>query len=489
MATTLPPGEAAAVLKDALKGFRGDVTVADAAAKAGLALRDAERGLHHLLTEYPGHLSATDEGELLFKFPRGFSTPLFERPAWRRFVDKTKQVVFGVGKFVLRAWISIVLVGYVAVFLAIAIALALRGGGDDDDGGGAFGLVYVLLRVVAEALFWTFHPFSPFAARSIYDDPRARRRGGFAEKKKKKEPFYARVNRFVFGPEEEKLDPRELERRLLAQIRAQRGRIGLSDVLRVTGLPRQEADALLARLMLDYDGEVDVSDDGGVFYSFPSIRKTAGEAPAAPPPPAWTRRKQAPPLTGNDAGSNVLIGALNAFNLLMSVVAMGAGLTLERLQALIAAVPPEMFPPAGLPIVLGVIPFVFSTLIFALPAWRAAAAGRTKKAIARENARQALLQVVLDGVEKGGVSAGALQRAWRDAAGEAPSDKELVREVVALGGDVDVKDSGRAQFRFRDLEAEVAALQKERAAASDAEQRVGQVVFSSDDGSGREPSG
>lgn len=472
----MEPAKAAEILKEALKGHRGDLTVADAAAKSGLALRDAERGLHHLLTEYPGQLSATEDGHLLFRFPRGFSVPLFQRRGWQRFWDKAKKTALGVGKFVVRAWISIVLIAYVAVFLALAIALAFsRQSSDDRDGGGGFALVWILLRVVTEALFWTFHPFSPFAYRNVYDErswqPRRR--------EKKKEPFYAKVNRFVFGPEDEPVDPRDTERRILSQMRAQRGRIGIADVMKVTGLRREEADAMMSRLMLDYDGTVEVSEDGGVFYRFPEIRKTAGVDDGPVPPPVWSKRVEAKKLTGNDAGSNFLIAALNGFNLLMSLFAMGAGLTIERLQLLLQGIPPELLPAPGTPIVLGVVPFVFSLLLYALPLYRAATSGAQKKKAARENARRSILRVVLEGAERGGVDEARLKRAWKDATGEEPDDKELVREVVALGGDVEVKESGRAQFRFRDLEAELEALKKERAEASAEEARVGQVVFSS----------
>jgi hypothetical protein len=46
---------------------------------------------------------------------------------------------------------------------------------------------------------------------------------------------------------------------------------------------------------------------------------------------------------------------------------------------------------------------------------------------------------------------------------------------------VEVTDEGRAQYRFRDLEAEVAALQAEREAAKPSEASVGDVVFAAEE--------
>src|SRR5208283_216198 len=113
-----------------------------------------------------------------------------------------------------------------------------------------------------------------------------------------KVPFYERVNRFFFGPAEPPEDPRESERLVLAAIRAGKGRIGLADVMRVTGLPREQADPMMARLMLDYDGDVAVSEEGGIVYRFEAMRKTARDGAAGAtegheerPRAAWEEKK------------------------------------------------------------------------------------------------------------------------------------------------------------------------------------------------------
>lgn len=482
---TLEAEKAAEILEQALKGHRGDLTIADASAKSGLALRESELGLHFLSSKYRGTLSATEKGELLFRFPYGFSLPFAKKPGVIRFFDKLKRGILGVGKFILRAWISIVLIGYVGVFLALALVLMFSG--RDEGKGGA--LAYLLFRVIAEALFWTFHPFSPFA-HDTWSHTQSRRNARGAARyrmesqpREEKVPFYERVNRFVFGPEEKKPDAREFERRIIAQIRASRGRIGLADVMKVTGLPREEADPLMARLMLDYEGEVEVSDEGGIFYKFPALRRTAQEtAFERPPPPAWNEKAKAPPITGNEPGSNALITFLNGFNLVASLIALQANLTLDRLwfwwQTRDIPVPVPPLPYDGVPIVLGIIPFVFSALVFAMPVYRWATSAAREKKAAEENARKAVLKTVLE--SKGPVPIDDVKKAWTDATGTEPDEKVLAREIAALGGDVDLEASERgerAQYRFRDLEAEVAALQKERAEASDQEKDVGVVVF------------
>ncbi len=462
----------AALKKTVRKGSK--LTIADAATAAGLPLREAEAGLHLLVSKYRGTLSATDKGELLFHFPYGLSLPFTKQPWLQRAVDRVKRTALGVGKFVVRAWISIAMISYALVFLAVAIALATR-----NDRGGA--MVGAILRVVFEALWWTFHPFSPFAATNVWDGR------SWSQPREKKAPFYERVNRFVFGPEEKKPDAREMEKRILMQMRAQKGRIGIGDVMRVTGLPREEADPLMARLMLDYQGEVKVTDDGAIFYEFPDVRRTASEGHVMAPQPVWREQLKPQLITGNDGGSNWTISLLNGFNLVMSLVAMKTNLTLDRLLHIIehwkSIVPVAPLPYDGSPLIFGLVPFVFSALIFAMPVYRWATDAARKKKVAEENGRRAVLKTVLEATGKGeGVTEGKLRGAWQAATGVEPDLSTLRRQVVELGGDIDLKeveDTGKAPYRFRDLEAEVKALAAERAQAPDEEQQVGAVVFAS----------
>ncbi len=469
-------GEPARVLKDSLRDPRRPLTIADAAAASGLPLRDAERGLHELTAEYRGHLRVTDQGELLFVFPYGFAQPWKTRDAITRALEATLRVLAGLGRFVVRAWVTIVLVGYVALFVALLVAMAASRSEDRRRHHGSGMLGYAVFRMLGDALFWTFHPFSPIGARNV-------RRFG-AREPRDETPFYEKVNRFVFGPTlARKDDEAARTKRIVNEIRAQQGRIGLADVMRVTGLPREEADPLMARLMVDFDGDVAVSEDGGIIYRFPSLRRTADGVvtASARSEPAWERAPRVPPLTGNPGGSNFLIAALNAFNLLMSSVALAGGWTLERLVAALGGVPVEKLPPPGTAWVLGVIPLVFSLVLFALPIARALWRPIVARRIARERARLAVLREVLTRVERReDVRDEPLIAAWQRAAGRPPAPEEITRAVVRLGGDVEVSDSGAIRYRFADLETEAAALAEEREAAPGDEVQPGRVVFATD---------
>jgi hypothetical protein len=455
------------------------LTVADASTKSGLALRDAERGLYWLTQRYRGHLRVGEAGDLVFLFPTGLTRPWETRDAFDRAVLRVGKVAASVGRFVVRAWIMIVLLGYAGLFLALLIASIFARSQNDSNSRSLPGaeLLAVFFRVLADAIFWTFHPFSPFAYAyaAPYDGYRARSR-------KDETPFYEKVNRFFFGPREAPEDPRQQERAILSQLRQNKGRIGLADVMRVTGLPRDEADPLMARLMLDYDGEVEVSEEGGIFYRFASMRKTAGdsEGPQAAQP-IWKRIKELPPLTGNTGESNALIAGLNVFNLMMSFFAMSSHLTLEKVGFLFKHLPHAVPPPEGTAWALGIVPFVFSIALFALPLGRALLRPTQKKELLREKGRVAVLREVLSRVEsKQRIDDSVLAQAWAGATQETPDPKAITREVVQLGGSVEIEEEGATRYRFVDLETEQAALEAEREAASEAEAKVGRVVFTSE---------
>ena len=488
--TFMEPGKAGRAIETSVDP-RSPLTVADAAAKAGLALRDAENGMKWLSSEYRGQLRVTSEGELVHVFPTGFSKPWETRDALRRARRTATRALASAVRFLVRAWARRRprrLRG--GLRRASFLAMTLRPGqGNDsrrnDDGlpGGA--LAYAFLRVVGDALFWTFHPWSPFSvyyAPNAWDAPygyaRANRRPSPREPRV---PLYERVNRFFFGPPVPPPDPLENERLVLAAIRAGKGRIGLADVMRVTGLPRDQADPLMARLMLDYEGDVDVSEDGGIVYRFAAVRKTASEAVEAEPPPAWARTKPLPPLTGNSAGANFLIAGLNAFNLLMGAWAIDNGMTIERVSHLFDRVPYPITD-TGIPIVLGVIPLLFSALLFVVPIARVVARPWRRKEALEEKGRLAVLRQVIEHVRsKQPVTDGEVAKAWRVAVGQPADPKRIDRELVSLGGQVAINDNGETRWRFADLETEAAAVEAERAAADEGEARVGKVIFATDE--------
>ena len=470
----MDPKEAGEVVRRAFGDPKVPVTVADVAVKSGLALRDAESGLTWLTKEYRGHLRVTEDGQLLYFFPQGFAQPWIVRERYERVLGAAGRAVMGTLRFVVRAWLLIALTVYALAFLAILIGLSQNRDRNDSRRGGD--LTAGLFRALFDAMFWTFHPFSPFSYRRSWgEEPRRRNQ-------EPEVPLYEKVNRFVFGPTVAPVDPHAKMANLLTAIRNGKGRIGLSDVLRVTGLPRDEADGMMASLMLDYEGDVEVGEQGGIYYRFEALRKTAEANPTAlRAPAAWDAMPTERPLTGNTFGANLFVGLLNGFNLAMSTFILATDLTLVDLLVLFHKRVPPWLPTGGVPLVFGIVPLVLSLVVFAIPLVRAVARPFKNAQRARERGRLAMLREILERAPRAEpVDEDQLRRAYRLAAGDDPSDTMIRERIVELGGDVDLEGGEPIKYRFPDLEDEAAAVAEERERADEQEAKVGPVIFTSE---------
>ncbi|MCA9507577.1 MAG: hypothetical protein KC505_04045 [Myxococcales bacterium] len=467
-------------LMDSLNAVQKPFSLADASTKSGLSLNDAKLGLNYLTAEYRGALSVTSEGEILYSFPTGFTKPWHKKELLEEWGAKIKKAGLGALKFIVRAWISIVMIAYVVIFALILLALTFSKGNDRDDNSSSFSgtlMFHTLLRLIFDSLFWTFHPFSPFSV--VYDPydyyyrPRA-----------KKMPFYERVNRFFFGPEEKQLSKEDVSKLVLQEIRAQKGRIGILDVMRVTGFSKEEADPFMAKLMLDYDGDVIVSEEGGIFYEFVSMRKSSQSEINVSVPPIWQKREVVPEFTGNPAGSNMLIAGLNGFNMIMSSVAISNGWTVEKLSYYLTLAKSHMVPelltppPQGVPLLLGWVPLIFSATLFLIPLFRALNRPMKKHQVNVKNGKRGILRAILSKMGRRGVKEEELKKAWVEQARAQVDDREFTKEIIRLGGELDTNDA-ELNYRFEMIEAELKALESARKKASSSEVSVGEVIFSS----------
>jgi hypothetical protein len=434
--------QAKRVLLDALRGKGGQLTKADAVALSGLPVPDTEQALGNLLKEYRSHLSATESGELVYEFDPAFerrdAVPLSEKLA------KAGQALWKGFTFLFKVSIVATLVAYFAIFLAMMLALVFARSSDDRDDGGGFDLGWPLFWM------WGWGPSS----QGMY--------GRRARPRRKGKPLYKKVFEFVFGPPRPSEDPLLDEKEILAHIRKHRGRIAAVDLVTLMGwdFPRAEEEA--TRLLVDYGGEPEVTDDGVVLYVFKDIRKTVQEnqAAAVEPRRAWERMEARPPLSGNTGATNVTIGLFNGFNLLAPFWIVPA--FEARLRA-----------PLGHAFLLYTYPVIFSSMVFIVPLGRWLVEKARDRGRRQRNARRALLRIA---IENKGAPLPPEQLAPDNAMAKA-----LDRSLVALGGDVVTDDAGQMRYAFPRIKEELDAVARARAQASGSEKEAGTVVFSSKD--------
>ena len=441
---TYSESEARRVLLEALKGQGGQLTKADAVAKSGLPVPVAEDALGGLLKEFRSHVAATESGELIYQFDPSFARR--DAVSLREKLAKAGDALWRGFTFLFKISIVTTLVVYFVAFVVMLIAvLFARRSSDDRDGGGDMDFTW--------PLFWMWG-WGPSYDSGPYRRPRRRRPD---------KPLYKKVFEFVFGPAKPPVDPLADEKEVLAHIRQKNGRIAAVDLVMLMGWDFARAEEEATRLLVNYGGEPEVTDDGVVVYAFKDIRKTAeeGEQPEPIVRRAWERLESRPPLTGNRTGTNVAIGLFNGFNLLAPlwiVPAFEAGLS--------APIPGQEF-------LLHDYPLAFSSLLFVVPLGRWLVERAREPGRRRRNARRRLLQAVL---AKQGQAASAEELASEPAEAEALSES-----LVALGGDVVTDDSGQIRYDFPRIREELEGIEKARSQASGRERDPGAIVFSSKD--------
>ncbi len=449
-----------AVLRRALGGFRGDLTVADAAARSGLSLADAESALRALLVDVDSHLAATDQGELVYSFPRGLHARR-SGSFWLRAWTVAKGAGAIVGRAVVRSFVGVFLVGYALVFALLLFIASLAAAIAAEDSAPAEAAGYLLwgtLHLLVEALYWSVHPLAAYEPDKAFK----------GDRKKHTASFYQRVNNFFFGPSTPDEDPLADTKRVLARIRAKKGRIGILDVMQAASVDRAAADAILAKLLLDYEGDVDVTDDGAIVYRFEKLRKTTQTPGAFGRGPRPKALPELSPLTNNSAGANATVIALVLFNLAMGWLGMTLDLTPW----------------------LGAVPFFGSAALLAFPIVRALARPFQVSSVQMKRARERVRALAVEGAREG-VTETELAEAFAAEAKRNPKEGELTQLLTGVAQEIDVvndpvplmdgSERDRFRYRFRDLEAEVRALEAERAAAPAHEREVGEIVFSSRD--------
>jgi hypothetical protein len=434
------------LMMTALRGRDAKLTRADAVVASGLSEEEAGEALTTLLKEYRSHLSATESGELLYEFD-----PAFERRdalSWRERASAVGSRLWKGFTLLFKIAIVTTLVSYFVAFVAMMVAMIFaRSGSSDRDDDGGFGFDGLLW-------FWGWDMGS-----QGYGRPRARFR------RPPREPLYKRVFAFVFGPPKPAQDPLAEEKQIVGYIRAQRGRIAAVDLVRLMGWTFPRAEQEVTRLMVDYGGEPEVTEEGVVLYTFKAVRKTAGgsvETSVASPCWASGRLERPAPLTGNEPGTDAMVAAFNGFNLLAPFWIVPA--FESRLHVSLAS----------WHFLLWDFPLAFSALFFAVPAGRWIKARLEAARLAARNSRRELL---------GRIFARSQARPREELAPTPELAAALDRELVALGGDVasEPDERGRILYTFPRIEEETAAVARARAAAPSVEEDAGLVVFSSAD--------
>jgi hypothetical protein len=476
-----------------LKKKRGESTVADMIAGTGLPKYQVEQAAKVALDEYAGRLKVTESGELLYYFSEGMrSTVRGIGPSLRRFWKSFAQGSLRALALLFKIWIVAMLVGYFVGFVAL-IVLALLAAfaasmanrddrGQRDRGGGGFGGMYLVIRLLELILrmwFWS----------NLLGNQRRKPQAGRA--------FYKSVFGFVFGEGDPNRAWEEAERKyVISYVVSHKGVITLEELMALTGRETDEANALMNRFLLEFEGEPGVTDNGTVVYGFPELMRTArseqraiGAVPLLNPV-----SKRLSPFSDNKKRTNGWILFFNAFNLafgtyfLATSLTRGAELVWGKTGPYLYSFAGKLLEQAGmsspvpvLAIVLGAVPFAFSVVFFLVPLLRKISLDRQNTLIREEILRRRIYSQVLSSPAR--VDPSDVRPVGNDLDPRnlpAAARRIIDRLAASMSAEPIVKEKeGTFAYKFTELERQMADLEDYRRKIDLKRYEVGKAIFDS----------
>ncbi len=341
---------------DAVEQLGLRVTLGDIASSTGLALEEAKQELLKLAQKAGGHLQVSRQGDIAYVFPTDFRDILKRREQQDRLAALGRRV-WGGFLYGLRISFGILLVVSILLITLALIALQMASSREEDNrsrsrGGGFF---FYFPDLWVGNPFWDPYPYTyggyPSGARS---------RGEKAEMN-----FLEAVYSFLFGDGDPNANLEEERYALIGQvIRANGGVIAAEQVLPYLdvepGSPALEYEDYMLPILLKFDGQPEVSEDGDIVYRFPELQVAASERRSKKIPEVlqekpWVFSRATP-------GQLTLAAGLGVLNFLLASILYGAR------EEVAAAAGSNAFLAFIYPLI-GFL-FLYGTLFLAVPAVR-----------------------------------------------------------------------------------------------------------------------
>ncbi|MDR0656577.1 MAG: hypothetical protein LBG22_09720 [Treponema sp.] len=474
---------------------RKGATIADISAKSGLSLQKVRELVPRAADEYSARLEVTESGEILYSFPRGFTSKYRGfRAVLGRFLEKSGKLLKIAGTWFFKVWIMVMLVGYFVLFMLIALAtlvisVAAASGSNNSrssrrhSGGGLFftsSIFDLIIRI------WFYSELT----KSL--DGRHYRRN--SREAPKGRPLYKAIFSFVFGEGDPNAGWTEKENQsVIAYIQAHQGVISLPEYMTLTGMAPVEAEEGIIAFCTEFGGSPEVTGDGTIVYRFDELlRRTDTGNRSFPGLSAPVKRLFS--FSSNSGKMNGWFALINGVNLgfggyfLFNALKSGQILTQAHLNAAsyLYGVTYLLFsqivsnPLPFLIIGLGIVPLVFSLCFWLIPSIRFLGMKKRNEKLKLENLRK-------DGYRR--IWDNPLSVTDKDINPQAPecrprnlsaAREQVIKELGSYAvPDVAIGDAGTV-YVFKELDREKAALENYRATVDAGASALGKTVFDSE---------
>ena len=400
----------------ALRSHTKESTSADLARATGLPLAQINAEMPAISDEYRGRIRVSERGDLLYSFPNGFKSRYKGfGPSLRRLWKTITRGAVKTGKLLFKVWILVTLFGYFFLFLALALialfaSVMMRAGGSSDSndrrGGGGLGGLWLTTNLFDSMIRLWFYS-------ELFKGPENRYRGTRAKAQRK--PLYKAVFSHVFGDGDPNAEwDTILKKAFVAFVQTHKGVITLPEFMAISGLKPEEAEDCITRYMVEFEGSPEVTDNGALYFFFPSLlakATTVSGAAASTFPIKKLHRFSSNPekldrtfrwvnIFNLVFGSYYLWNAINLGTAIIIQTPEGQGLKgglsfLYSYTVYLFSVLGANQPAVLVGWVLGVAPLAFSLFFFGIPIVRSQRIKRENETIKRENMRRVLYSSVI----------------------------------------------------------------------------------------------
>ncbi|KAK4419383.1 putative protein, chloroplastic [Sesamum alatum] len=250
---------------DAIDSSGRRVTVGDVASRAGLKLNEAQKALQALAADTNGFLEVSDEGDVLYVFPKDYRSKLAAKSFRIRaepLLEKGKMAA----EYLVRVSFGTALIA--SIVLVYTTIIAIASSSRESDNRGRRGRSYdsgFSFYLSPTDLFWYWDPY--------YYRKRRVREGDSGMN------FIESVFSFVFGDGDPNQGIEEERWKLIGEYITSNGGVvtaeELAPFLDVETTEDMDDDSYILPVLLRFDGQPEVDDEGNILYRFPSLQRTA----------------------------------------------------------------------------------------------------------------------------------------------------------------------------------------------------------------------
>ncbi|XP_009619743.1 uncharacterized protein At5g03900, chloroplastic-like [Nicotiana tabacum] len=250
---------------DAVDALGKRVTVGDVASKAGLQLSQAQKALQALATDTNGFLEVSDEGDVLYVFPKDYRSNLTAK-SFRMKVEPFLEKAKLAGEYLVRVSFGTALIASIVIVYTTIIAILSSRSEEDNRGrrGRSYDSGFTFYLSPTD-LFWYWDPY-------YYRRQRVRKESGGMN-------FIESVFSFVFGDGDPNQEIEEERWKLVGQYISSNGGVvaaeELAPFLDVETPNKTDDESYILPVLLRFDGQPEVDEEGNILYRFPSLQRTA----------------------------------------------------------------------------------------------------------------------------------------------------------------------------------------------------------------------